>query len=268
MLPTRGNTIAVVSSFLDPEALASATGRLWTRVDVVASTASTNADLVDAARADAPGGRVLVTSDQQAGRGRFERVWECPPDRAVALSALVRPRRPMAEWGWLSLLVGIAVVDGLQAAAGVDVGLKWPNDVLVGEKKICGILCEAVPSESGPAAVLGLGVNIALTRQELPVPTATSLRLEGSDASATDVVLAILAALQDHFLRWDAGGSLATDYSRRCSTVGQQVAVHVAENVTTIGRALGVDDAGCLIVQTGQGVRSFAAGDVVHLRKR
>lgn len=236
----------------------------WRELRVLPSTGSTNHDVAEAARAGAQGGLVIVSPDQRAGRGRFERVWQSPPDSCVALSVLVRPRRPLEAWGWLSLLVGLAVTDGLRESAGLEAWLKWPNDVLLDERKTCGILCEVVAQPS-PAAVLGIGLNIALDADHLPVPTATSVRLAGSDATAADVTASVLAALQRRYASWDAGDSLVDDYRARCSTLGRRVRVHLTEG-DVVGTAVDVDTDGALIVEGPTGRRTFAAGDVVHLR--
>ncbi len=255
-----------VTSLLDRRALSeafSATG--WGQVRILDTCGSTNAELARLARAGAPHGTVLVTPDQTAGRGRFDRSWVAPADTALAISVLVRPSSGLASWGWLSLLVGIAVVDGLRAATGLDASLKWPNDVLVGERKVCGILSEAVTSDAGPAAVLGMGINVAMTADQLPVPTATSLRLEGSDAAGEAVALAILGALKQRYETWDGGGSLRKAYRDRCDTLGRRVRVHLPDGPVE-GVAEDVDASGCLVVSTPRGPRAFAAGDVVHLR--
>lgn len=233
---------------------------------VVPATGSTNADVAALARAGEAPGVVEVTPHQQAGRGRFDRVWITPPETCVAQSVLVQPRRPLAQWGWLSLLVGVAVSDGIRTATGLDASVKWPNDVLIGGRKVCGILSEVVPTPGGLAAVLGYGLNIALEPEQLPVSTATSLRIEGSDARAHDVVAAVLAALGSRFERWDAGEDIAEDYRARCSTLGQRVRLLLPDGVVE-GRAVDVDGAGSLVVETLQGLRTFPAGDVVHLRR-
>lgn len=251
---------------MDASALSLAVvGGLWEQVDVVASTGSTNADLAEASREGAPAGRVLIAGHQSTGRGRLARPWEAPPGTSIACSVLVAPRRPMPEWGWLPLLVGMAVVDGVRAATGLDAELKWPNDVLVRDRKLCGILCEAVPDAGEPRAVLGWGLNVSLQVDQLPVPTATSTRLEGSDADATAIAAAVLRSLETWFTRWDDGADLAAEYRRRCGTIGRDVVVHLADADVT-GVATGVDDGGGLVVRTASGERTFVAGDVEHLR--
>src|SRR5450631_4357130 len=125
-------------------------GGLWRDIRVTGETGSTNADLLEEARAGAAEGLVLVAETQTAGRGRLGRSWSSPP-RARA---------------WLPLLTGIAVAAALRAEAGVTAVLKWPNDVLVADRKIAGILAEA----HGDAIVAGIGLNVTLTQAELPVP--------------------------------------------------------------------------------------------------
>lgn len=236
----------------------------WGPVQVVAATASTNADVAALARSGAPHGTVVATGWQQAGRGRFDRVWTTPPDTCLALSVLTRPTRPLASWGWLAMVVGLAVADGL-SEAGVDARLKWPNDVLIGGSKVCGILCEAVQVDDGMAAVLGVGINVALTEAQLPVPTATSLALEGSSATPAEVAGAVLGALDAWYSRWDAGESLTDAYRMRCSTLGRRVRVLLPARIVE-GVATDVDADGALLVRTPSGTEAFSAGDVVHLR--
>ncbi|WP_300079869.1 biotin--[acetyl-CoA-carboxylase] ligase [Propioniciclava sp.] len=255
-----------MNAFLDADALHIACrGGLWGDVQVVDSTGSTNADLADAARAGAPAGVVLVSGHQSAGRGRLTRRWEAPPNTSVAVSVLVAPARPVADWGWLPLVVGMAVVDGVRAASGLEAGLKWPNDVLVDGRKLCGILCETVLTDAGPRAVLGFGINVSLAEEDLPVPTATSVRLAGSGASATEITAASLAALENLFGRWEAGDDLTADYRAKSVTLGKDVSAAVGDTVWE-GRALDIDATGALKLATASGPRTVVAGDVTHLR--
>lgn len=256
-----------MTGFLDVDALSLAVGGgLWRDLEVVGSTGSTNADLAAASRAGAEPGRVLASGHQSSGRGRLARRWEAPPDTSIACSVLVAPRRPMAEWGWLPLVVGMAVTDGVRAATGLDARLKWPNDVLVGDRKLCGILCENVGDADAPRAVLGFGLNVALRAEELPVPTATSTRLAGSDTAATPILAAVLRSLETWFVAWDGGRDLVEEYRRRCDTVGRDVVVRVSGGEAVSGVAAGVDAGGGIIVDTHAGRRTFVAGDVEHLR--
>ncbi|MDQ7991526.1 MAG: biotin--[acetyl-CoA-carboxylase] ligase [Propionicimonas sp.] len=240
--------------------------RRWTQVRTVAESGSTNADLAALARAGAPSGLVLVADHQTAGRGRFARVWTAPPGASLAVSVLLRPPAvPAQRWLWLPLLAGLAVVDGLRAAGGVDARLKWPNDVLIGGRKVCGILAERVESAE-PAAVVGMGINTLLAEADLPVPTATSLAIEGSTASPAEVARAVLLAFDAWYGRWLAGEDLREAYAAACDTVGRTVRVELSPGDAPEGAAVGVDAEGRLLVRTASGTRAFSAGDVWHLR--
>lgn len=245
-------------------------GRYWRRVDVVAETGSTNADLIARARAGEAPGVALVAGYQAAGRGRRGRTWTAPPGSSVAISALVQPREmPVARWTWLPLLAGMAVVEGVRAVAGVTARLKWPNDVLVEGRKLCGILVERVETPAGPMAVVGMGVNVRLSAAELPVPTATSLALLGLPAvpGRTEVAAAVLTALEQALAGWTADPAGAADAYRAVSdTVGRPVRVLLTDDRTVEGRATGVDGEGRLVLDTADGPYVVGAGDVMHLR--
>jgi BirA family biotin operon repressor/biotin-[acetyl-CoA-carboxylase] ligase len=256
---------------VDPARLTAALvrpGGVWTRVRCVATTGSTNADLAAQARAGAESGTVLVADHQSSGRGRFTRVWEAPPGTSLAISVLLRPPATIdaRRWLWLPLVTGLAVADGLRAATGVDVELKWPNDVLVEGRKLCGILAERVDSAHGPAAILGMGINTTLAEHQLPVPTATSLALAGASVDPGAVVAAVLGSLGEWYLRWLAADDLRAEYAARCTSVGRRVRVQLSAAEFVEGWATGVDADGCLLVAVAGGERAFAAGDVVHLR--
>ncbi|HRA76913.1 MAG TPA: biotin--[acetyl-CoA-carboxylase] ligase [Propionicimonas sp.] len=253
-----------MDSGVDAGALAQRlSGGLWSRIETVATTGSTNADLAAAARAGAPSGSVLVAEHQGRGRGRFARVWEAPPGTSVAISVLLRPegvepRRLL----WLPLLAGLAVTEAL-AGLGAPAAVKWPNDVLIEGRKVCGILSERV--DVG-AVVIGMGINTTLAQADLPVPTATSLALAGYPAATIDVVAGVLRALGGWYLRWLAGEDLREAYRAASATIGRGVRVEVSPTESVTGEAVGVDADGCLLVRTPAGVRGFAAGDVWHLR--
>lgn len=234
----------------------------------MATTGSTNADLVAVARAGAPSGTVLVSDHQSAGRGRFTRVWEAPPGASLAISALLRPPAavPAARWLWLPLIAGLAVADGLADASGVATELKWPNDVLAGGRKLCGILAERVDAGGPPAAVIGMGINTTLTEAQLPVPSATSVALAGGVVEPTALVTAVLDALGGWYTRWLSGTDLRAEYAARCSSVGRRVRVQTSASDFVEGDATGVDADGRLLVRVAGVERPFAAGDVVHLR--
>lgn len=249
-----------------------ALGSPWRTVEVLDESPSTNAELARRAREGAPEGLVVVAEHQSAGRGRLDRVWVTPPRAALTFSALLCPVGvPPAQWPWLPLLVGVAVARGVRRAAGVSCVLKWPNDVLIGERKVAGILVERVERPDGAAAVVGVGVNVSFTAAELPQPTATSLTLEGGGSDRTLLLGEVLTALGHAYGDWSsAGGDPARElrdaYTELCSTVGQQVRVELPDGERLLGRAAGVDLGGRLKVATAGGEVLLGAGDVVHVR--
>ena len=158
-------------------------GPPWLPAEVHASVGSTNAELVR----DPRPWRVVTAEEQRAGRGRLDRAWSTTPGTSIAASVLV-PRPTTAPPGWVPLIVGLALRDALTSTSGVEVALKWPNDLLVptdGDRKVAGILAELTPH----GVVVGTGVNIDQERADLPVDTATSLRLAGAPGVGRERVL-------------------------------------------------------------------------------
>ncbi|NKR32931.1 biotin--[acetyl-CoA-carboxylase] ligase [Rhodococcus hoagii] len=245
----------------------------WSRVDVVTETGSTNADLLAAPRdADYPRS-VLIAEHQTGGRGRHARPWVSAPRALVTVSAVLdMPGMDLADIGWLPLLAGVAVVDVLRGTAGVDAELKWPNDVLIGGRKVVGILAEVAATAPVPTVVVGIGLNVSLTEDELPVPTATSLLLE--DAEVTDrtvLVRAILRELARRHREWEAAGwkvdALAAAYKERCGTLGRRVRAELPGGRELIGTAIDVDVEGRIVIQAdGKSPVAVSAGDITHLR--
>jgi BirA family transcriptional regulator, biotin operon repressor / biotin---[acetyl-CoA-carboxylase] ligase len=250
---------------------------LWREVRVVEETRSTNADLMAEARSGAREGQVLVAEAQTGGRGRMGRRWISPPRSALTFSVLLRPTGvPAGLLGWVPLLAGVAVASALAETAGVDARLKWPNDVLADGNKLAGILAE----RWGEAVVVGTGINVFQGRDELPVPTATSVLLAAPAASAgVDVRERLLTAVLGELARWyrawldqphpgDTDGcGLREEYLRRSGTVGAMVTVMLPGGQHLTGTAVGIDPAGRLELRTPAGLVQVSAGDVVHLRR-
>lgn len=256
-----------MKTLVDPVRLQALLGATrWNPIRVVTATASTNSDVAVAARGGAPEGLVIIADFQQQGRGRFSREWTARPGDSVAISALVRPALPMEQWGWLPLMAGVAVANALANAADVPAGLKWPNDVMVDDRKICGILGELVDTPEGPAAVIGMGINTAMTREHLPVATATSLAILGVPYETTHLTAAVLRGLDDILRRVAQGTHPHADYLAQCRTIGKHVRVQTSATDSVEGTAVGVDRNGHLVVDVDGRTRTFAAGDVVHLR--
>jgi BirA family transcriptional regulator, biotin operon repressor / biotin---[acetyl-CoA-carboxylase] ligase len=237
------------------------------RVEVVAAAPSTNALVAERAREGVAEGLVVVAEHQTAGRGRLDRAWKTPARAALTFSVLLRPTLAAAQWPWLPLLTGLAV-GGTLREVGFDAGLKWPNDVLVGDRKVAGILLERVESPAGPAAVVGVGLNVDTSAAELPVESATSLALEGEAPDRTDLLAALLRRLWREYAAWQGGGAdeLRASYARTCVTVGRDVRVALPGGDALTGRATGIDAGGRLTVRAAGGETAVGAGDVVHVR--
>ena len=255
---------------------------LWTRIDLRVETGSTNADAADAARAGEPEGLVVVAERQTAGRGRLGREWVSPARAGIATSVLLRPgtARPERDWpavppnslGWLPLLAGVATAEAVERVAELPAppGLKWPNDLLLDDRKVAGILAEGVNG----AVVIGIGVNVTLRADELPpgVP-ATSLQLAKADVTdRLPLLRALLRGVEDWYARWRASGGDATAcglraaYTARSATIGREVRAVLPGGGEVTGTATEIDEAGRLVLRTADGPRAIAAGDILHLR--
>ncbi|XCM84007.1 biotin--[acetyl-CoA-carboxylase] ligase [Kitasatospora sp. HUAS MG31] len=250
-------------------------GGLWTSLDVVTETGSTNSDLAARAKAGEPEAAVLVAESQNAGRGRLDRRWSAPPRSGLFLSLLLRPEGvPMERYGWLPILVGTAAAATLGRIGELEIGLKWPNDLQVvvdgTERKIGGILTEL----SGGAVIAGLGVNVTLRESELPVPAAASLALAGAKVTDRQTLLrSLLREFAELYGEWTAAAGdphasgLLSAYTARCTTLGRPVRVLLPGARELTGEAVAVDGDGRLVVRTPDGTRHpVAAGDVVHVR--
>ena len=269
------------------------------RFDWLDQVGSTNDVLREAEQgADAaprPHGSVVVTDDQTHGRGRLGRTWLAPTGKTLAISVLLRPELPGGApfppegYGWIPLIAGAAMTEAVRRAVdaaasasrveaedddtgGVEVELKWPNDVLVSGFKVCGILSELLP-ETG-AVVVGAGLNLTLDEHDLPTLTSTSLQLVTGVQPDADAVLAdylgtflgLLRAFSEH--RADAAASgIADRVSTLCGTLGSEVRVELPGGRELIGVAERLDRDGRLVVRDRNGEpQSVAAGDVTHLR--
>lgn len=251
---------------------------------------------------------VLATDTQTAGRGRLDRAWSTPPGKALAVSvflahepsgapelvgsassardpaaALPRATLDPRRLGWVPLIAGVAMVRAVRSLGVAGAGLKWPNDVLVDGRKLCGILTELTPT----GVVVGAGLNVSMTAQQLPVPTATSLVIEGVpehgepvdgalvDAATSSLLDRALAAYLREFVqlvgRWreaEHPADLRPVVEQQLKTVGLAVRVDLPGQPPLRGVAVGLDDDGRLLVRetATSGVVAVAAGDVTHLR--
>ncbi|MFC5180195.1 biotin--[acetyl-CoA-carboxylase] ligase [Actinomadura harenae] len=261
-------------------------GGLWQSVRVVEETGSTNADLGALARAGEDEGVLLATELQTAGRGRLGRTWTAPARSGLAFSMLLRPDVPIERLAWAPLLTGVAVASAVRRVTGfgaagdrffpgadgdteVAAVLKWPNDVLVEGRKLAGILVEKIDG----AIVVGVGLNVSLSEDELPVPAATSLAIEGAPLSdRASLLRAIARDIEGRYREWVAASGdpdicgLRADYRDLCATLGREIRVELPGGAELHGHAKDVDLEGRLVVAGPEGVLPVSAGDVVHVR--
>jgi BirA family transcriptional regulator, biotin operon repressor / biotin---[acetyl-CoA-carboxylase] ligase len=208
---------------------------------------------------DAPEGAIATTDHQTAGRGRLGRRWVEAPGTAVLVSVLLRPP-PARQAPELSLVAAVAAAHAVEAVGGVGAVVKWPNDVVLRDRKVAGILAEL---RSG-AVVLGIGINVNQTPEQLPEDTKlapTSLRLEtGREHDRERVLQALLASLEAAYRSWLEGGlaGVLDDLRRRDFLQGRRVTVGDVSGV-----AAGIDEAGRLRVRTAQGIETVTSGEVV-----
>ena len=260
------------------------------RLEIVDEVDSTNTVLARLA-ASGPGDwadlSVLAADHQTAGRGRLHRHWESPAGTSIAVSVLLRPRNasgrplPTQSYSWFSPLAALALREALAATAGLEASVKWPNDGVVDGRKVSGILAQLAAGSEGepPAVVLGTGINVGQAEDELPVPTATSVRIEARrEVRREDLLAAYLAAFGRRYREFCAadgdpdaplagGRGLMGQVEDATVTLGKRVRVELPGGRLLEGRATGLDSHGALVVLEDDGARhAVAAGDVVHLR--
>lgn len=279
---------------LDIERIRTALADDFAVIDYVEQTGSTNTDLMQAE--NVADGTVLLANEQVSGKGRLGRTWVSPAGSQLILSVLILPET-LEYLGTLPLASGLAVTDTVEGSV-----LKWPNDVHIDGNKLCGILAEAGPvgaafksapktefnkaevnkaefnkaevnkaevapkSEAGATlsarVVVGMGLNVTLTREQLPIEKATSLALEGRDTDRTELAIALLKNLRRRITQWEnQDPQLMADYRKVCSTIGQEVRLE-APTGDVVGVVEGIADDGRINV----GGEYYSAGDVTHLR--
>lgn len=271
-------------------------GTRFSDVRWVAETASTNADALALAYDGADEGVVVVADHQTAGRGRLGRSWSAPPSASLLLSVLLRP--PATALGGTTIAAAVAMAEAVEQVAGFEPRLKWPNDLVWADddagpdRKLAGILAEvdwpvgadiaagwraAAPSERA-VVVVGIGVNVNwpadLVAAGLPAEVSdvavAANQVVGHDLDREDLLIAFLRAFDHRYRDLLAGGAARSAvfaaWRARSATLGRRVRVDLGvEDV--VGTAFDVTDDGHLVVETGPGERrTFAVGDVVHLR--
>jgi BirA family biotin operon repressor/biotin-[acetyl-CoA-carboxylase] ligase len=236
-------------------------------------TGSTNDIAREHARQGANEGLLVIAEEQTAGRGRLNRSWWAPPGTCLLMSLLLRPPIAASQSGWLTMCLGLSAVEGIEDATGVRAGLKWPNDLVLGGRKLGGMLAEAeLDGERVAYAVLGLGLNVNVAFDPVSSPpelvdTATSLLSElGRAVDRAALLAAILVRFEDRYARLLTRESPHLDWAAQLVTLGQQVAVSSTDNVLH-GVATGVTSEGALVVRDAAGQEHVIwSGDVTSVR--
>jgi BirA family transcriptional regulator, biotin operon repressor / biotin---[acetyl-CoA-carboxylase] ligase len=228
---------------------------------------STNRYLLDEARAGVPEGVVAVADHQTAGRGRRGRTWLAPPGASLLCSVLLRPSLAPGRTHLLTMAAGMAMAAGIERVVGFVPELKWPNDLMVGDRKLAGLLAEADigPTGDARAVVVGVGVNVEWI--EFPpelADTATACNLVvGRPVDRFELLDAFLEELEASYGRLDG---VLPRYRARLATLGRRVRVERTDG-PIVGRAVDVGHAGELLVEVDAGcIVEVHAGDMVHVR--
>jgi len=228
------------------------------------SLPSTNTELARMASEGAAEGVAILADEQTAGRGRLQREWSSPKGAGLYFSILLRPAIPVDQWPLITFMAALAVGDALQEATGLRTDIKWPNDLLSGERKICGILAEAIETPIGRAVIVGIGINL----KPSAFPAATSVAEETGVKPDRE---AILAALSSALTRWysllgDREKIVAAWSSRSSYANGKLVQVKNGDE-TWQGTTCGVEADGALRLRTiNNEIKLIRAGDVHNLR--
>ena len=254
---------------LNQEQIISLLGDSYWRVSLFESIPSTQIQLVkqvEMLKAEKlPAGTVLIADHQSAGRGRLTRTFETPPQVAVLLSTVLYPIRNSADLGWIPLIVGVAAANAISKYCGLAPLLKWPNDLLIGDLKVGGIIAEQVDD----CVVIGIGINVLQNNDELPVSTATSLSLECAkdEMKAREELIAYL--LQEIRIEFDAWNKdkdnieILKKYSKLSATIGNRIKLDFQNGESKESTAIGIAENGGLLISSGE---TIVSADLTHLR--
>jgi BirA family biotin operon repressor/biotin-[acetyl-CoA-carboxylase] ligase len=246
---------------LDKKRISQEISRYW-RVSVVEVTGSTQDDLFElASNGTALAKTILASEFQSQGRGRLDRTFIAAAHSALTFSIYIEPKVDKSEWSFLTLLAGLSVHEALHTLdPQTVVGIKWPNDLLIGDKKFAGMIAQA----TNKGVVLGIGINVGMSKEELPVENATSLSLEGfSELDRNTILAAIINHFEINLEMWENDKSFLAEYRAASSTIGNEVEVTLPGGEVVKSTAQNISDTGALLLANG---REVTVGDVVHLR--
>lgn len=262
-----------------PDNEASAVSNLFARPTHFTEIDSTNRYLADRARAGDPEGSVAIADMQSAGRGRLGRNWVSAPHSSLLCSMLFRPTIALDDFHLVMTIVALGARQAIDELADIAASLKWPNDLLIGDKKVAGLLAEIVETDSGHALVVGIGINLQWPGGKAPVDPATDtddlgarattlLEASGRQVDRDALASAMLANIERDYVRLDDETfqiELMKRYRDVLGTLGRKVRIEQSGH-TYEAEAIGVTNAGYLQIQEGVTVRELDAADVIHLQ--
>jgi BirA family biotin operon repressor/biotin-[acetyl-CoA-carboxylase] ligase len=232
---------------------------------ILSETTSTNDALRSLADAGAPAGAIAIAERQTAGRGQAGRTWTSPPGKSLLFSILLRNDTGTdgaPDPSTTPIRVGLALCNAITRASGLDVRIKWPNDIVHEGKKLAGILCEGASGATGSFVVAGIGVNIHQVEDDWPLdlraPATSLLLATGRNVSRAALVAGIVERLRPFRLEGELGPSVLTDFRDHDALFGRRITLDDGNTVT----ACGIDAHGALLVQSGLGIRTIRAGSV------
>jgi BirA family biotin operon repressor/biotin-[acetyl-CoA-carboxylase] ligase len=235
------------------------------------SVPSTNTEVARRAAEGAAEGLAIVADEQTAGRGRLQRAWSSPKGAGLYFSILLRPKLPLDRWPLITFVAALATGDALLDATNVQTDIKWPNDLLANERKICGILAEAIETPNGRAVVLGIGIN--LTNQAFPQELASVATSVANESGRPPEREPLLAALLNALARWysllqepDGAEKIVAAWSSRSSYASGKLVQVTNGDETLQGITRGIENDGALRLETANRVQLIRAGDVTSVR--
>ena len=241
---------------LESQAITQLISEYW-RVSILDETTSTQTEIKSS---NPKPWHLIATEFQSAGRGRLDRKFEAPKYSALLFSFYIEPIRDKSDWGFIPLLAGLELANTINNLTSSDLyKCKWPNDLMANDKKIAGILAEV----HGSGIVIGIGINITMTKDQLPIESASSVLLESNIKLSRNIVLANFCNnFSRSFKDWDLGMGFVEEFSEICSTLNKKVKVVDPEG-ERLGKALAISNSGSLILDNGE---EITVGDVIHLR--
>ncbi|MFD2173524.1 biotin--[acetyl-CoA-carboxylase] ligase [Rhodobacter lacus] len=236
---------------------------------------STNRYLADLAAGSSPAqtrtGTVVLADTQTAGRGKYDRVWASLPESSLTFSVLLRPARPVEDLAQTTLVVAVALAEAIAQVTGLETEIKWPNDLMVRGRKLCGILCELVLTDDGEPAhiIAGVGLNLNHRKSDFPGALqgfATSIALEtGRQVDRWELFTAVLERLDERLREWEAEGfaPIRQAWSARSCTLGHEILVTHTGGAALRGTALRLEADGSLSLRDASGhIHNVVCGEI------